>query len=165
MGILACFDAINQILAYVKAPPVHGDHGETAITHLTNCPACQDKVRFLLRALAVGGEDELRCAACLSGLPALVLAQITGEADNSQAPTARHLAICPPCAVTHRELLTLTEPIYASELAEPPYYPAPDLSFLPRQGTNSPAEPASGDENRRGGVTHYRDRRLWRRLL
>ena len=101
-----------------------------AQTHVASCAACRNYLARFARAIASSDVDEIPCAEVRSRFDAY---SSSGGAGEGMAMVREHLARCAACAAA----VTAWERIMAlagqGALAEPPRYPAFDLSFLPQQ--------------------------------
>jgi len=145
MGKTDCREVIEAFEAFLDAPEARRSEIAEELAHFRTCPACRGRARHLVRLLAseAADEDDLICQGCDDLLPGYLTAEALGDAD---APAwdrvVRHLAACPRCAAAYASLAGLAALAHGASAAEPPSYPAPDLSFLRSRGPAIPGTAA-----------------------
>jgi glutaredoxin len=131
MQTAECRVAIEQLLAYLEDPNLHRADAGAAIDHIRECPHCEKRVGYLVRALTTHEEDRLTCQECQDLLPDYLQAEAAGRASQARwHPVALHLETCPHCSATYATLSDLIGLTFEERGEEPPDYPVPDLSFL-----------------------------------
>jgi len=140
-----CRLALERLLAYLEDPELYRADVDTAIRHMKECPHCESRMGYLIRALTTDEVDRLTCQECQDLLPEYIQAEMDGRARESQwHPVTLHLETCPHCAEAYAALLDLTELAYGERGAEPPHYPVPELPFL-RVKRAAPPQPLKVD--------------------
>lgn len=131
MGMTACQQATEQLLAYVIDPSQDRAKIGPALDHLKSCPYCQRKVNHLISALTTNEADQLTCQECEELLPDYIEAKIEDQTDASPwSLVAQHLAVCPDCSAAYAELTDLMALVDSGPDVALPAYSTPDLSFL-----------------------------------
>ena len=120
----------DRVVALLETRPNQGEPaaGELAgaLDHINTCPHCQQRLGFLMRALAGEREDSLPCEECQAQLPDYAQALADGQAGApAWADIALHLRVCPICAAQQAELAGLLAFAHGEAGAEPPAYPGP----------------------------------------
>jgi len=146
MQTLECREAIEQLLAYLENPELDRAQAQAAIDHVSTCPDCGRRMAHLLRALTMDEEDRLTCRECQDLLPDYLQARAAGRVLEGQyQAVALHLETCHHCSAACATLSDLVELAYGERGEEPPYYPVPELSFLPgtkERKKDGPVQPA-----------------------
>lgn len=143
MHTTGCRLAIEQLLAYLENPDLHRAAADAALSHIGKCPHCENRIRYLIRAVTTDEEDSLTCQECQDLLPDYLQAEARGRTHEEQwHPVAFHLETCPHCSAEHATLSELLELAHGERGEEPPRYPVPDLSFL-RRRKDRPPQPIS----------------------
>lgn len=99
-----------------------------ARAHVTGCAACHSSMARFVCAIESSDADEISCAEARSRLDVY-----RASGGEGMAIVGAHLAHCTACAAqaaSWERVMALAE---QGALAEPPSYPAFDLSFLPQQ--------------------------------
>jgi hypothetical protein len=129
-----CRTAVDKLLLYLEDPGGHRADVDTAISHMKDCPHCQNRLGHLVQALSIEEEDRLTCRVCEELLPEYLQAEMVEEAGEARwRHVTLHLKTCPSCSEAYATLSDLMELGFGEEGEEPPYYPVPDLSFLPKK--------------------------------
>ena len=126
-----CHLAVERLLAYLEEPARHRAALSAAISHMSECPHCGNRIGYLVRALTTDEEDWLTCQECQDLLPDYLQAEMDGPAHQDRwRPVALHLETCPHCSAVYATLADLAALAYGERGAEPPHYPVPKLPFL-----------------------------------
>ena len=139
MQTAECRLAIERLLAYLEEPARHRAALSAAISHMSECPHCGNRIGYLVRALTTDEEDQLTCHECQDFLPDYLQAEMDGRAHQDRwRPVALHLETCPHCSAVYATLSDLAELAYGERGVEPPRYPVPKLPFLRAKKAASP---------------------------
>ena len=147
MRKMDCHTAVEALLAYLDrsdsetgssrgdgqgpAADAVKDAVADAIGHILQCPRCEQRVGYLVRALTGDRDDLLTCQECEELLPEYMQAEEMGEASGARwRAMAFHLETCPHCAAAHAELSEDEALAWSKQGRKPERYPIPDLSFL-----------------------------------
>jgi hypothetical protein len=98
--------------------------------HVASCAACRSYLARFARAIKSSDVDEIPCAEARSRFDAYSSSNGVGA---GMAMVREHLARCAACAVQFTAWEHTMALAGQGALAEPPRYPAFDLSFLPQQ--------------------------------
>lgn len=126
-----CRRAIEHLSMHLAGSESQPVEVRAAIAHIQSCQECLRNTQALLQALSITEEDTLSCAACQELLPDYHHALSEGQADAARwHPLARHLQVCPHCAIVYAELAAMVAIGDDDQAEAPAAYPTPQLSFL-----------------------------------
>lgn len=140
-----CRLIVERLSAYLRDPGLDHAALDAAISHMSECPYCAERIDHLIRALATDEIDQLTCQECQELLPEYLQAEIDGRAHEAKwRPVAFHLETCPHCSEMYAALVDLMGLAYGERGTEPPHYPVPELEFL-RPKSAAPSQPPTVD--------------------
>lgn len=151
MSKLDCREVVDYLLTYLNQPDSHQAELEIAISHISDCPDCEQKVAYLIRALRISDEDILTCPECEELLPEYFQADKEGRTGEARWQSlTRHLDVCPACRAAYAVLVDLIalagneeETSFTTDLE-------PDLSFLDEKQSEPTGSTSSWQLDRLG---------------
>jgi len=139
-----CRLIVERLSAYLDDPSDRATL-DASVNHMMECPLCESRIGYLIRALATDEVDRLTCQECQELLPEYLQAEIDGRAHKAKwHVVAFHLETCPHCSEAYAALVDLMGLAYGERGTEPPHYPTPDLPFL-KVEQSAPSQPLMVD--------------------